>query len=869
VTILVFAIVLSVALFKLANEPYIFDPTFGAHSVYGFTISDVQEPLTVFYVKEGAEFIAADGDFHVANRTLQIRSGRNASAEWDFDTEAFLTILERYGGDLRETAIFLTSSSPVSAVNNTSVGIYVNDHLLVNGSLSTVAEGKYTWNVTTQWNIPGSNFGYPFVFAVFPISSEPVLAEPSTQQTRVRVETSEGVDWDVEYVVLKMSSDPDSLRYPWWRQNFSLLFVVYASFFLIAAAVLALKFEQKIRASTLSAIDTIRKWISGNRFILFVVATGLLLRIILVLAFPLGSGDQFTYRFIGLSSYYYGIDTRSFYGMYGTVWHGLLLVTYPLYFFIVQFASSVSAQYVILKLPIVASDILIAFCLYRIGGKLFSPRIAKILLVFWLFNPYVFWLSSIWGTHHIVSTMLTVLAVERITYGHYREGGIALSAAIFSGPNNIFVLPIFLILTYKASGRPKLEEFGTSFLLGCSAFALPWTFSISVFFNTYAGAGRIGFSTLSYSPLLVPPAIAGLWSILSELIGLGLLYVYLARKKQSSISRISNSILVAFLIFYLTNTLVFPTYALWSLPFLLFVYVSNRKIPFSYLIAFISFPILWIMYWTPPLLPQFLQAPGTEIFRETFGVNFSLVCILILMKLSFAGDRPLLKNSLKFHVERTKGLIITSFVVATLVLIVFAQWIKEPLWLTLWNDLLKPSLLIISIIAVLSIPWMQRESFRTKMTLSSLRITKERYAAVAAVSVVWLYNLLSLISSQISPLARLSPILLSSPDDLYFSIILLLWLPLLTREILRNRQSIFLVPWILLIQIDYIITRHYSTYIVVDRILFMYVATHTPTLIADLLAVTLMLSCLLLMAFYEPRESLDATNSKGLDIRAT
>jgi len=239
------------------------------------------------------------------------------------------------------------------------------------------------------------------------------------------------------------------------------------------------------------------------------------------------------------------------------------------------------------------------------------------------------------------------------------------------------------------------------------------------------------------------------------------------------------------------------------------------------------------------------------------------------MKLSFAGDRPLLKNSLKFHVERTKGLIITSFVVATLVLIVFAQWIKEPLWLTLWNDLLKPSLLIISIIAVLSIAWMQRESFRTKMTLSSLRITKERYAAVAAVSVVWLYNLLSLISSQISPLASLSPILLSSPDDLYFSIILLLWLPLLTREILRNRQSIFLVPWILLIQIDYIITRHYSTYIVVDRILFMYVATHTPTLIADLLAVTLMLSCLLLMAFYEPRESLDATNSKGLDIRAT
>lgn len=858
-SVVVFVVVFSVVLFKLTSEPYIFDPTFGVQKDYGFIVSDAKVPFTVYYVAEGVEFVTADGDFGLANQTIQIEGGNDTTAEWVFDTRAYLTLLRQYGGYVNEAALLITTADPMSSRNETYVSIYVNDALVIHESLSTPKEDDYTWNVTTQWDIPGSNFGYPYVFAFFTVPPSALFSESDVQQTRVRVATTQGTHWNIDYVSLKLYSDPYSLSRPWWQQNFSLLFATYASVILVFSAATILCFELRRKSVQLPVVDTIRGWILRNRAILLYSTVGLLFRLALMIMVPLGSGDQFTYRFISLASYYYGVDTRSLYGMYGTVWHGLLLFTYPLSLFMSSLISSVSFDYVILKLPVVVSDILIAYFLYRIGVKLAGQRVGRILSLFWLFNPYVLWLSAIWGTHHIVPTMLTVLAVERILYKRYRTGAVALAGAIFSGPNNIFLLPVILVLIHKGVGKQKLFEFFTFFALGCSIFALPWKFSISIFFNTYAGAGRAGFPTLSYSYFIIPPEVAGVWSIASELIGLGFLCAYMAKTKMTQVSQINVYVLAAFLIFYLSNTLVFPTYALWSLPYLIFVYISGRKVPFSYLATFMSFPLLWIMYWTPPLLPQFLQAPGTEVFRDTFGLNFSFVCMLIMLKLGFSRN---VSTTTQFKPKSARRLHLNAVVISTLVIIVFAQWIKEPIWLDLWDQILKPIsfALSVSLVLLTILFGRTRKTSNGEMTSSSNRISKDMYAAMASLTVAWLYNLLILASSQMVPFLLNQPsILMNSQDDLFFSVIMLVWLPLIAYSVLKNR-SLFLVPWILLIQIDFIITRHYSTYIVVNRILNVYVATHMLTLIIDVITLTLMLSFLLATALYSskrPRQQQD------------
>ncbi len=134
------------------------------------------------------------------------------------------------------------------------------------------------------------------------------------------------------------------------------------------------------------------------------------------------------------------------------------------------------------------------------------------------------------------------------------------------------------------------------------------------------------------------------------------------------------------------------------------------------------------------------------------------------------------------------------------------------------------------------------------------KIWKGQYVAVVAIIVIWVYNTLVLMSSQVFPLVfNLSPVLLQSQDDLYFSLILFLWLPLIVCDTLKNRQSLFFVTWVTLLQIDYIVTRHYNTYIVTNQILGTYVIKDMPTLIVDLFAVILMLSFLLLTTFYESK----------------
>lgn len=839
-TVVIYCIVLCVTAYKLAFEPFIFDPKFGTHSLYGFAHSDRENVFSVYYVKRGTEFSHASGNYELSDQTLHLEGKNETTVEWTFNLDKYLSTLRRVEGKLEEAALLVSQPNPLSSMNQTRIKIHLDDFLFVDTFLSVELLGNYTWNVTTTRNIPGSNYAYPQDFAVIMIPLDRITSDQYINESaHFRITLDENVYWNIDYVAVKLFNDYKMLDFPWWRQNIGWLFSIYISVATILLTIILGKYRRFLKKITLlNMVDIVRKRI----YLLLLLC--ILLR--LVLAPFMSSGDLDKYRQVSIITYFYGLDTRTFLSLYGSVWHLVLSAFYPIYLFSsTVLGASTYLENLVLKLPVIISDIFISFLLYRIGNRFTDKKRASILSMFWLLNPYAVYMSSIWGIHHVLPTMFIVFALERLVYGHVKSSALALSAGVFSAIYPIFVLPCFLIPLFKSSKRVKSLQFINFFFLGCSILALPWLFSIAIPLNISFGAGRVGFASLSYSYLTIPSWLSGYWSIALLLISFVFLSVYINRKSRTQLDslQINQYILLSFLLFYLANTLVFPTYVLWSLPFLMIMYICARKVPFSYVALFLTLPLLWFLYWTS--LGWLFR--GGEIFRDTLGLNFSILCLLIMMRLLFHASKP--KNSTQKLFE-TLDLDKLTQIILTIActLIVFAPWFQLSHWLNLWNSILRPVFFAFSAgLAIIGIIQRTKKLVYKRKLCDLLRsihtYKKAQCMAIALLAILLLYNIIVLVLNQFSLLFNSLPIL-QSPDDSYFSLILILWLLITLYDVLITPQSTSMITWIAILQVDYLITRHYNTYEILN----------TVTFALDLFILTSVLALLFLMIFYRSKK---------------
>jgi hypothetical protein len=83
-----------------------------------------------------------------------------------------------------------------------------------------------------------------------------------------------------------------------------------------------------------------------------------------------------------------------------------------------------------IKTPIIASDLLTAWLVYRLGGTLGSSgRVARWATVIWLANPLVTFLGEMWGGLDLVLVFFTVLCVALVLSGRHVVAAVPLAFA--------------------------------------------------------------------------------------------------------------------------------------------------------------------------------------------------------------------------------------------------------------------------------------------------------------------------------------------------------------------------------------------------------------------------------------------------------
>jgi hypothetical protein len=851
ITVLIWICTLSIIGYKLKYEPYIFDSRFGAQSIYDFDYSDAKHPFTVFYVKKGIDFSYAEGDYQQVNETLSF-GGRNVtSVEWKFQAEKYLSAVWQAGGQLQDAALLISQPNPKSPENGTHVLMYVNNRTIASVILDVFAD-NYTWNIPLVWDIPGSNFAYPRHFAeiLIPIDFINRLVDTNIKEPICfRIVLERNTDWKIDYVVLRLYNNYETLQSPWWRQNAAALSLVYLCA-IITILLVAIWEGRKLlkKVACTRIVSGIRERVRHNSPVLLLFIVGISLR--LALAIPnLWDWDITVYRGICTLSYSYGLDTRTFLSMYGPIWHGTLMAFYPVYLVLNTYWSLGSLANFVIKLPLVASDGVIAFLLFRIGKRVADENRARTLAACWLLNPYAIWMSSLWGIVHVIPTMFALLALERLIHGRTKSSACALSAAAFSGIYPIvalFLLPCFLVSVHKSLGKMKALEFFSLFSFCSAILAFPWPFSIAIFSNTLQGPGRVAYPALSYSYVVIPPSLLTYSSMFLLLLSSFSLAVYLIRKKSVQLNlQVNQYIFICFLLPYLSYSLVFPTYVLWSLPFLLIMYFCAHKVPFSYVILFMLFPVLWILYWGPI---GWISGQGTEVFRDVFGLNFSALCMLIIMKLAFADSNQ--KNLSSSHNARTSILTRSTQLISVIscIFIVFAPWIQLPVWVEYWNHVFEPFFFALSM-SLLAIVVIRDLKILTDRKMAHTLIHKPRriqLVPLALLVAMWSYNMTLLLSDYVFPSIHNSfPILFRFQGDVYFPMILIMLLPTIIYDIISTHQNMHasMIAWIAFLQIDYSLTRHFEAYATRLEVPF----------ILDLPMLTTMFILLLFMTLYQSK----------------
>ncbi|MEM1584152.1 MAG: glycosyltransferase 87 family protein [Nitrososphaerota archaeon] len=94
-----------------------------------------------------------------------------------------------------------------------------------------------------------------------------------------------------------------------------------------------------------------------------------------------------------------------------------------------------------IKLPIIISDILVGFLIYGIVKKLgYGEKKSLILTSIWLFNPIVFFVSSIWGMFDSIAVLFMVASLSSILDRKYMTAGVLTGIGIA-----VKILPALLI----------------------------------------------------------------------------------------------------------------------------------------------------------------------------------------------------------------------------------------------------------------------------------------------------------------------------------------------------------------------------------------------------------------------------------------
>ena len=310
-------------------------------------------------------------------------------------------------------------------------------------------------------------------------------------------------------------------------------------------------------------------------------------------------------------------------------WPGWLTSTYNVYLAYVP--SSLPLLVLLLKLPMVASAFLTGAILKRMTGRESSA-------IWWIANPLVVLVASIWGQLDPVATLLAVGALY-----FYREGKephayllASFGAAVKVWP--ALMIPIMVVASVRKRGSAAFRPVAAVLpaLLATVLLYAPYGNLLnSLFVFVYARgiptfAGAFSVNGLTWQEILFvlnsPPLplflVAGIPAYVAML-----LWIY--RKGDADVAKWT---IVSVLIFFLTYNFVNPQYFYWILPFLLLQGRKKASVIFTALpLAYMALSYNVFYFASPSLLPNYFSLGASIVEQLKVGYFYQTQWLFILV----------------------------------------------------------------------------------------------------------------------------------------------------------------------------------------------------------------------------------------------
>ena len=308
----------------------------------------------------------------------------------------------------------------------------------------------------------------------------------------------------------------------------------------------------------------------------------------------------------------------------------------------------------IIKTPIIIADLCVSIFVYKLVKSMSNEKYARYAAWAWLLNPYVIWVSSVWGEFDAIATLFVVISVYYLIKKELSKSALMLSIGTLFKLYSIILIPVFALIAFK---RSKKIGHGLRYCLIAGGIALS-----TLFFTYVAFAASFGQSPLSlsvkltynllvkraspdwmgqnfisgFTPLILLNGMTGTTNIpvspILMSIALIIILISIWKTREFSGTDIVSYAAVSVLVIYMTYTVVNPQYFIWILPLVL-ILISKEKSFLKYFYWAISvLGIIAIMYSTVDLSynisPYFVsEYLGIRIPLELLATSIGLTVV--------------------------------------------------------------------------------------------------------------------------------------------------------------------------------------------------------------------------------------------------
>ncbi|MDA4129586.1 MAG: hypothetical protein OK457_02335 [Thaumarchaeota archaeon] len=254
----------------------------------------------------------------------------------------------------------------------------------------------------------------------------------------------------------------------------------------------------------------------------------------------------------------------------------------------------------VLKLPLIASDALVAVFTYRIAVRIFRDKnSAAIASALWFLNPLVIWVSSGWGMFDTLPTLFTVLALYFSLKGKFSLAALMLVLSALMKFYAIVLFVPFFILVWRKSGVRGLvlPLITTTVSLSVSAIPLFFISSPLSYVTASSPSAEFQYAGLSIWTLFSTIFSNANFSLISEILivlGMTLTYLVIFRSRSPLHDSVTTVcfFLIPIIVLLMFYKFVGENYFVWMIPFSSIIAVNIKRINRAHwsisLVAFIS-----------------------------------------------------------------------------------------------------------------------------------------------------------------------------------------------------------------------------------------------------------------------------------------